>query len=41
MLGGKKAAHSNPNLKVFPIPNDQILAAAASPFPLTQNPGYN
>ena len=37
----KKAAHSNPNLNVFPIPNDQILAAAASPFPLTQNPGYN
>lgn len=33
----EKAAHNNPNLNIFPIPNDQIQAAAGT---LTQNPGY-
>lgn len=33
----EKAAHNNPNLNVFPIPNDQIQAAGGT---LTQNPGY-
>lgn len=36
----EKAAHNNVNLSVFPIPNEQILAAAASTFQLTQNAGY-
>ncbi len=37
----EKSAHSDVNLDIFPIPNDQILAAADTQNPLTQNPGYN
>ncbi|MFZ6010084.1 MAG: RagB/SusD family nutrient uptake outer membrane protein, partial [Bacteroidota bacterium] len=36
----EKAAHSNANLNLFPIPLSQINAAAGTAFPLTQNPGY-
>lgn len=37
----EKAAHSDPNLNLFPIPNDQIQASQAETFKLTQNPGYD
>ena len=36
----EKTAHNDPNLNIFPIPNDQILAAIGSGNELTQNPGY-
>uniref|UniRef100_UPI0040484EF4 RagB/SusD family nutrient uptake outer membrane protein n=1 Tax=Roseivirga sp. TaxID=1964215 RepID=UPI0040484EF4 len=36
----EKPAHNNPNLNVFPIPNDQIQASQSETFRLTQNPGY-
>lgn len=36
----EKPAHSNVNYNLFPIPNEQIQATAASTFKLTQNPGY-
>lgn len=36
----EKPAHSNVNLNVFPIPNEQLVGQAGTQFPLTQNPGY-
>jgi hypothetical protein len=36
----EKPAHSNANLSLFPIPNDQIIASGAESNKLTQNPGY-
>nr|MDQ3394947.1 RagB/SusD family nutrient uptake outer membrane protein [Bacteroidota bacterium] len=36
----EKQAHSNPNLRFFPIPLESINAAATGTFNLTQNPGY-
>lgn len=36
----EKPAHDNSNLNLFPIPLDQINAAATTDNPLTQNDGY-
>lgn len=37
----EKAAHSDPNKNLMPIPLQQINASQTSTYPLTQNPGYN